>query len=297
MAAPDFSITDVVGRGVNFGRDHWRAVAGVLALNAVVGGLNIGLDFADREEGNVFGLFSFVVSIMAAGALLRLAFQRDQPGRPDFRIGPQGLQWRGPEWRLTGAALLLLLVFFLMSLALIFVLVLFGVFLGLTGVMSGIGEGASADQIAERLGPGAAGGLALMLLAFLVAVLWLAVRLALYSPATVAQGRIQLFATYSLTKGRFWKLLGTIVLASLPTIVAGLVAGGVVQVLGQAQVEDGPKIVALPVGLGLGFAVGAVASFVQLPLISGVYAELYRKLAGGVPAEPATARGTETAQP
>jgi hypothetical protein len=63
--------------------------------------------------------------------------------------------------------------------------------------------------LSALLGPtGAVVGGFLGVLADLALVLWVAVRLSLASPATFATGRYALFATWSLTRGRFWPLAG-----------------------------------------------------------------------------------------
>lgn len=284
MAAPNFSVTEVVGHGVNFARANTGRVLGVLLLAAVVGGVGTGLDAAGRN-GGVFNLLNWVLSIVATGALLRLAFRADQPDRADFQVGAQGFQWRNTETQLLLAALTLVFIFAMAVLALIFVLILIGVFAGLSGALASVQAAATPDELVEQLGPGLATAFMLVLLGFLCVVIWLAVRLTLYAPATVAEGRMRVFESMALTKGRFWKLLGALILASLPTILASVIAGGVVEAVGE-QGEDGTKVVDLPLGLALGLITGLVVSLVQIPLVIGVYAELYRRLGPPVPAEP-----------
>ena len=53
-------------------------------------------------------------------------------------------------------------------------------------------------------------------------VIWLAVRWSLAVPITLAEKRIAPFASFGLTKGRFWPLLGMALLAFVMTIVVSL---------------------------------------------------------------------------
>lgn len=56
------------------------------------------------------------------------------------------------------------------------------------------------------------------------ATIWLAIRLSLAIPITVAEHRIALFDSFGLTRGRFWSLLGMAVIAALLSIVVGVLA-------------------------------------------------------------------------
>lgn len=56
------------------------------------------------------------------------------------------------------------------------------------------------------------------------ATVWLAIRLSLAIPITVAEHRIALFDSFGLTRGRFWSLLGMAVIAALLSIVVGVLA-------------------------------------------------------------------------
>lgn len=67
-------------------------------------------------------------------------------------------------------------------------------------------------------------------------VIWVAVRLSLAIPIAMAEKRIAPFASFGLTKGRFWPLLGMALLAGIMSILVSLLV----------------SIVALPMTLGLG---------------------------------------------
>ena len=78
--------------------------------------------------------------------------------------------------------------------------------------------------------------LAVCALAGLALMIWLSVRLSLASPIAVAEKRIAPFASFALTKGRFWPLLGMALLAGVMSILVSLLA----------------SIVAMPVNLTIG---------------------------------------------
>jgi len=62
----------------------------------------------------------------------------------------------------------------------------------------------------------------LLVLAAVALFIWLAVRLSLAIPITMAERRIAIFDSFGFTKGRFWPLLGMALLAGVMTIVVNL---------------------------------------------------------------------------
>jgi hypothetical protein len=76
----------------------------------------------------------------------------------------------------------------------------------------------------------------LLVLASIALFIWLAVRLSLAIPITMAERRIAIFDSFGLTRGRFWSLLGMAVLAGI--------MGMVVNILG--------SLVAMPIQLATG---------------------------------------------
>lgn len=96
--------------------------------------------------------------------------------------------------------------------------IVFGLVIAI-GMVAG-GQGAGGATAASAI-------VAIILyLVFIGAGIWLAVRLSLAQPMTFEQKRIVLFKSWSLTRGRFWPLLGCYLLA--------LVTGFVVSLLGSA---------------------------------------------------------------
>ena len=86
----------------------------------------------------------------------------------------------------------------------------------LVGVLAGIAgaTGASWMWLVVVLGG----------LAGVAAIVWLAVRLSLAVPITVAENRFAIFDSFALTKGRFWPLLGMAVIAFVMVLVISLLA-------------------------------------------------------------------------
>jgi hypothetical protein len=100
-------------------------------------------------------------------------------------------------------------------------LVLFVVFT-LLMVLAGVIIGAVAGMTAAAEMPALWFLVVLLVLAAIALIIWLAVRLCLAIPITVAERRIAIFDSFSLTRGRFWPLVGMALLAGVMTIVVSL---------------------------------------------------------------------------
>lgn len=102
-------------------------------------------------------------------------------------------------------------------------LVLFGVYLG-----GGILMMLIVAITAFAGGAGAAIGTLLGLVALLALWFYVAVRLSLAGPQTLAERRIRLFGSWALTKGKFWPLFGGYVVAFLLALVVTILGAIVV---------------------------------------------------------------------
>lgn len=156
-------------------------------------------------------LFGAVLSAAVARAVL-------EPGKTAFGY----LRLGGDELRVLAVSLILGVVFGVGS------AVVFGVIMSLFGYIQAAGLGALAI---------------LPILLFLAAIgglIWAAVRLSLAIPITMAEKRIAPFASWGMTKGVFWPLLGMALLAGVLSILVsflgGLVAAPVTMLAG-AQVD------------------------------------------------------------
>lgn len=86
----------------------------------------------------------------------------------------------------------------------------------LVGVLVGIAGALGADWMGLLVALGALAGVA--------AIIWLAVRLSLAVPMTVAENRFAFFDSFSLTRGRFWSLFGMAVIAFVMVLVVTLLS-------------------------------------------------------------------------
>ena len=266
-------VLESVRAAILFARASVPRVAGVLGLVML---LNVAGDMA---SGWAAGFLTFVAallgSLMANAALLRLAFADEHPSDADFKIGPQGFQFGRPELRLLGAIGLLLLfavlaILFLLLLAFIFTIALVVAVHGQTAL----------PTAATTLPPDVQAMLSLLILAFAMGFLWMAVRVCLYPAATIASQRIQVFSTWKLTGGNWWRIFAAFLLLLLPAIVlAGFLTAS----------QHYPALQA-------GFAIlsAAVNAFVEVPLFCGLYAYLYKHLRTTAPAPVAPTLAGET---
>ena len=264
MAGANVPVLESVRAALGFWRFSTPRVAGVLAAVLAANFISVTATGAPLRFG--FGLIGVLMGVIANAALLRLAFADEHGDDPEFRIGPGGFQWGRPETRLLGATLLLA---FLLFIAILFLIVL-AVICGAADVAVGDhGGGASTPSPALRLVVG--------LLAFALALvgIWLGVRVALYPAATVAEKRLMVFSTWGLTRGQFWRIFAAIVLVLSPTIV-------LTAVLTNAPLPNA-------VSQALRILLEVVNAFLEVPLVCGLYAYLYRGLRPIVAAPPAGA--------
>lgn len=136
--------------------------------------------------------------------------------------------------------------------------------------------GAILSGMAAAGGGGAAGsivgGLVAILAIFgiLAPVIFVATRLSLASPQTFATGKINLFGSWTLTKGRFWPIFGTyflsVILLMLTGLLAMLIIGAVITVIAGAQGAMAMVMKADMSSLGAYFT---PARIVYLVLVSG----------------------------
>ncbi len=253
-------VLDSVRAAIVFARASVPRVAGVLALVML---LNIARYMATGwMAGILTGLATLLASLMANAALLRLAFADEHAGEADFVIGPQGFQFGRAELRLLGASGLLMLFAFL---AVLFLLLLAFVF---TIAMVVAVHGQTAVPTATTtLPPDVQAMLSMLILVFAAGLLWLAVRICLYPAATIATQRIQVFSTWPLTAGSWWRIFAAFVLLLLPALV----------LVGFLEASQHYPM------LQAGFAVlsAGVNAFVEVPLFCGLYAYLYKHLRTG----------------
>lgn len=155
----------------------------------------------------------------------------------------------------------------------------------LTGVASAAG-GAIAGVIVGIISGVTAFGL----------VVWLSIRLSLALSQTFATGRLNIFGSWALTKGRFWPILGAYLLATVLLIVVFLLAfavqaiaaialgGGFAGVTSLFQPDMSTLAAYYTPAMIIYTVIGGFLSALSLMVMYGPAATIYRELA-----QPATA--------
>ncbi|MBU1539137.1 MAG: hypothetical protein KKC29_10650 [Alphaproteobacteria bacterium] len=169
-------------------------------------------------------------------------------------------------------------------------LVLFVVFMALTALLGGI-VGVAIAVTAAAEAPALWLLVVLLVLAAIAVCIWLAVRLSLAIPITMAERRIAIFDSFALTKGRFWPLLGMALLAGVMSIVVSLLgslvgmpiqlATGGLEGLAGLEGESLPVIIqaAWP-AITAWIVLNAVMSALQVAVVYAPFSAAYRDIKG-----------------
>ncbi len=248
------------------------SLAGLMAMAERMQGAEPG--FAEFEAlGRAFGwIFGVAAPIMLAmGAVLNAAVARSvlRPSEKTFgyvRVGAD-------ELRVLATTLILTLAIFVLTLGLYLVLAL----LGFAAYSSGQGW----LWLIVVLGA----------LAAIALVVWLSVRWSLAVPIAMAEKRIAPFASFALTKGRFWPLLGMALLAGvmsiLVSLLASIVAMPVTLIVGDMDklaAYEGQNVLTILTGawpLLLGWTiVNAVTTSLQLAVMYAPFSAAYLAIKG-----------------
>ena len=276
MTAGELSIAGGVGAAVQFWREATAKVWGALAVFAVV----IVVVQSAQAAGAapiwmlVGASVEIFASVLAYGALLRVAFAAEHPGDADFVIGSAGVQWGKPEWRLFGATLLLMLFYLFVAIGVIFLLFL-------VAVVFAAAEGVKSATATGLLHSPSGIAVVVVLIVCVIGIVWSSIRLSLSLPATVDRKQVQVFSVWSLTKGYAVTLLVAGVVCLLPGLILATAAVWLKFGLGAAMT--------LPEAVLIGAVVALVTVFVQSPLVIGLYSHFYRLLrvqGAGVASEP-----------
>ena len=169
-------------------------------------------------------------------------------------------------------------------------LVLFVVFMALTALLGGI-VGVAIAVTAAAEAPALWLLVVRLLLAAIAVCIWLAVRLSLAIPITMAERRIAIFDSFALTKGRFWPLLGMALLAGVMSIVVSLLgslvgmpiqlATGGLEGLAGLEGESLPVIIqAAWRAITAWIVLNAVMSALQVAVVYAPFSAAYRDIKG-----------------
>lgn len=216
-------------------------------------------------------VFAVVLPVsLIAGAVVYAAVSRAVLRPEESRFGY--LRMGRDELRILAVIIVLTLLFMALG----------GVLFALAGVIGGAATAAGAPWlwlVAVLVGLGA-----------ILACIWLAVRLCLAVPITLAEGRIAIFDSFRLTRGRFWPLLGMAILAGVMSMVVGLLGSLVLTPL-QLLVVGGDQFSSLqdqgllavlraawPIIL-VWILTNAVVSALQVAVIYAPFSAAYREIA------------------
>lgn len=172
-------------------------------------------------------------------------------------------------------------------------LVLFIVFTILMGVVFGI-VGAVGGMAVAGEAPALWLVVVLLVCAAIALFIWLAVRLSLAIPITMAERRIAIFDSFGVTKGRFWPLLGMALLAGVMSLVVGLLGSlvfmpvrlmtGNLEGLAALEGESLPIILqaAWP-AIAAWVVINAIMSALQVAVVYAPFSAAYRDIKGAQP--------------
>ena len=169
-------------------------------------------------------------------------------------------------------------------------LVLCIVFVMLSAVVFG-GVGAVAGMAVASETPALWLVVVLLACAAIALFIWLAVRLSLAIPITMAERRIAIFDSFAFTKGRFWPLLGMVLLAGVMSIVVGLLGslvGMPIQLAtggleGLAGLEGESLAVILQTAwpaVAAWIVINAIMSALQVAVVYAPFSAAYRDIKG-----------------
>ena len=288
-----FSSTDVALEGFRVTRERPTAILAWAGLSLVVSLLTTlamvsmaGPQFAALMSMNgskpdvaaMMAIFSRLAPAYSVTALIWLAYNALMYAAANRAVLRPGERLTG-YLRLGVDELLQLVVMILLG------LIFLGVYIGLVIV---IGLLSWAVDVAYK--PAASAVAVIGFIALLCALIWLAVRLSLASAATFDTRQIGIGASWRMTRGRFWPLLGAYVIAVVLVVVIWLLGliilfaiaaavGGGLTAAGELLHPNFGSLAAYftPVMI-VNLAVGALLTALGLAIFICAQAEAYRQL-------------------
>jgi hypothetical protein len=258
LANSRVSIREMLSHAFAFWRGSHRRVFGVLAACAVA--TLVSTAFTAGFPQLITNMIYIGISLMAQGALFRLAIAEMSGSAPE-PVGPSGFQWRGVEWRLVGLTLRLYLLIVAVVVVVVFLL---AAALGPT-VNEAALSGMTPEEFVATLTPEQRRVIAIGFAAVAALLTWVSARLSLALPMSAHGPRIQLFASWPLTRGTAWPIILGSALLIAPIFLLVAIAGAIW--------ADQPATAAWAVGL-----VVAIGQFFYLPLSVGMLTWLYLQL-------------------
>lgn len=290
MTKHPLPILKSVAAAYAFYRTHWQrvlivglpyiatSIAMILHLSANAGSAT----GSAALLGFVLMVLTTVTSVVFAAAVFRMAVNGDYSGWYGMKLGAD-------EARVFVVNLLIgLLTFLVAMLGGIFAIAFVSAMAA--GVMERAGlseEAVTADinLVFAAFGPGEWGGVALVVLGFVVLVAWLAARLSPALPATLDRGRIQVLSVWPLSNGQAWRIVIASFITAVPVFLAGvglyeLISAGLgVRPLELAHTVD-PSVenAGMIVKINEITRINGFIALVSVPLFAGLYAFIYAGL-------------------
>jgi hypothetical protein len=224
-------------------------------------------------------IFLLAASTVATGALYRIGLEPDHAGDSAFALGPGGVQWGALEWRVLGANLLLGLA---LSVLFVVLFIIWGVGLGVSmaghpEALQAVTNATSNEDKLRAFGAlmgGAAGVVTLVvLLPGLLAILYLAARLALFTLNAADTRSFDFGKAWTMTRGAVLALIVVSVLIYLAQILLGGLCGAVAGFL-SAFLDPGKG------GMWGGIVGQAAGAAISAPLFAGLQLFIYHRRRG-----------------
>ncbi|MCG8441982.1 MAG: hypothetical protein MI723_09245 [Caulobacterales bacterium] len=265
-ATGNVPVLECVRASYSFLGGWWRAALAP-ALVVVVADVLLGLASISGGMGLVFvvGLAALAANFSYSAAVLRVAVGRDSALR--LRLGADEARLFVATVSIVGV-MLLVLISGLLALGLVL-----NILLAVSGAPAP--EAGDLQGIAEALGTTGEGVMFAGFFLLTAAIVFVLVRLFLVGPATIAEQRVMVFATWTWTKGSAWRLLGATVLSIAPALIGLLLLQGIIGgvIAGLAGAPDAPAV------LLSGRAMSAYGLAVVVVLLrQGLAAYVYRGL-------------------
>jgi hypothetical protein len=280
MAESEVSISGALSFAWSFLSHNWRSIWGVLALNALSWTVLYAGLFANQPALDLAGALAFLVTNYPVyGAVFRIA-RKAGDKEPDSQPGAHGIQWRGMELRMLIADLLVFVFQLILGVLILFALLSPFAAMAFPYVAKLKGVATQAD-LQRILGPAGAQAIQLIPLVVWAVLLFVRMRLFLALPASGLGGRVAVFRTWKLTKGRFLSIFLAYFVVQTPMMVTTAVLSAALS----GQIDTLTPVQIFTYSILSGVLAGAAST----PLTAALQAYFYQGL-GPVPEPPSVSK-------
>lgn len=274
-------VMDSVQHAFGYLKDSWTKwlpACGVLGLASGWYQVHVVSMASGQANGlTTFGVFCIfmLTSFVFSTAVYRHYFTGEFPQ-------PIGLLLGAEELRVIGAALSVFLVFGIIG---AFLFIIFGVAAMTLVASSGIDPSlaqsdpeAFQQAFAAAMGTGPGFVLIFLGLALIALAVFVSVRLIFVTAATVHEKRMMVFQTWSFSKGNFWRIVGAILIVTLPLAIGASILSAIFQAIILGSVDDKALMEAGAASLfAVGFVQGAANAIIAVATV-GLVGYLYKGL-------------------